>query len=325
MAIGQTPDHLFPDGTEVHLLSDAAARAAIADDSADPYFGKLTLLEIAIKRGKPLESADVERERVAFREFVQSCVRPWTAEEKVRMITALASAHERMAKVAPSLIPRQWRFIKTNGRDDLGPHTRGGCIILHERYLAAPMREHLLIHETIHVFSRAHPEVRHRLYEAIGFRHLDCLELPADLQHRLITNPDCTDVGYAIRVKNAKGEEIDAVLMIYSKHAELQPELRMPLAYVQFALFEVRKSETCWRVLTTDEAGFGGLAPRRADGFFDQVGWNTQYLIHPEEIMAENVTLLVRSRSGDRTATVSSPAVLAKIEQVLKTDSPPAE
>jgi hypothetical protein len=318
-AFAQPADHVFPDGTEVQLLSDEPARTAIVDDTAEPFYSKLTLLEIAIRRGTPLGTADLEREQAAYRDFVPSCVLPWTADERTRLIDALKSAHERMTKAAPSLIPKKWRFIKTDGREELGPHTRGDCIVLHAQYLAAPapMFEHLVIHETMHVFSRGHPRERERLYAAIGFRRLDCLELSPELERRRITNPDCTQLGYAIRVRNADGEPIDAVILTFSRHAELQSDLRVPFAYVQFALFEVRKPENCWRVVTTDAADLGGLPPNRADRFFDQVGWNTQYLIHPEEIVAENLALLVRVRSGDKSVPVPSPAILDKLEQAL--------
>lgn len=318
----QQPDYVFPDGVEVHLLDEAAGRAAIADDSAEPYFSKLTLLELAIKLRRPLESDDLEREQAAFREFVQSCVRPWSQEEKEKLITALKGAHEKFTKTAPAVLPKRWRFIKTDGREDLGSHTRGDCIILHGQYLGIPkLLEPIVIHETVHVFSRANPEVRNKLYEAIGFRHLACMDVPAELDRRRITNPDCTDVGYAISITGAEGKPIDAVMFLYSKHAEFRKDVKMPFAYVRFALFEVQQSDACWHLITRDDAELGGISPRKAEGFFDQVGWNTQYLIHPEEIIADNVALLVRSRGGDSTATVVTHAVLERIETILNPPS----
>lgn len=86
-------------------------------------------------------------------------------------------------------------------------------------------------------------------------------------------------------------------------------------------LFEVQQSDACWHLITRDDAELGGISPRKAEGFFDQVGWNTQYLIHPEEIIADNVALLVRSRGGDSTATVVTHAVLERIETILNPPS----
>jgi hypothetical protein len=47
-------------------------------------------------------------------------------------------------------------------------------------------------------------------------------------------------------------------------------------------------------------------------GFFEQVGRNTQYIIHPEEIVADNFTVLILGEQN-----VPSPEVLEKIRKVL--------
>jgi hypothetical protein len=52
---------------------------------------------------------------------------------------------------------------------------------------------------------------------------------------------------------------------------------------------------------------------RFASGFFEQVGRNTDYLIHPEEILADNFALLV---VGDKR--IVSPEVINRIKKVLE-------
>jgi hypothetical protein len=51
----------------------------------------------------------------------------------------------------------------------------------------------------------------------------------------------------------------------------------------------------------------------RVSGFFEQIGRNTRYIIHPEEILAENVALLVL---GEKKA--PSPEVLKRIAEALE-------
>lgn len=48
-------------------------------------------------------------------------------------------------------------------------------------------------------------------------------------------------------------------------------------------------------------------------GFFEQVGRNTDYLIHPEEILADNFAILV---VGDER--IVSPEVINRIKKVLE-------
>jgi hypothetical protein len=52
---------------------------------------------------------------------------------------------------------------------------------------------------------------------------------------------------------------------------------------------------------------------QQVSGFFEQVGRNTEYLIHPEEILADNFALLF---SRDRNA--PSPDIIKKMAEVLK-------
>jgi hypothetical protein len=47
-------------------------------------------------------------------------------------------------------------------------------------------------------------------------------------------------------------------------------------------------------------------------GFMEQVGRNTQYIIHPEEILADNFAMLVLGEPN-----VPSPEVLQKMREVL--------
>ena len=47
-------------------------------------------------------------------------------------------------------------------------------------------------------------------------------------------------------------------------------------------------------------------------GFLEQVGRNTQYLIHPDEILADNFALLVMGEQN-----VQSPEILQKVKTVL--------
>ena len=47
-------------------------------------------------------------------------------------------------------------------------------------------------------------------------------------------------------------------------------------------------------------------------GFFDQVGTNSQYIIHPEEILADNFALLV---TGD--GKIRLPEVLSRMTDIF--------
>ena len=177
-AAGQSkPEYVFPDGVEVYFLSVNDAAQAIVEDGPDPFFERLTLLDIELRVGRKLESTDLTQEQAGFREFVRRTVREWTPDDRKTLLPLLESIHAKCASVLPSLIPKKWRFIKTAG-DEGAPHTRGPCIVLPQSFVAAGPTERTLIHETFHVFSRYHPHKRDELYRTIGFRHLRNLSLP---------------------------------------------------------------------------------------------------------------------------------------------------
>jgi hypothetical protein len=62
---------------------------------------------------------------------------------------------------------------------------------------------------------------------------------------------------------------------------------------------------------------YAGSQPRLVDfgqvsGFYEQVGRNTEYIIHPEEILADNFAMLVLADQD-----VPSPEILKKLQDVL--------
>lgn len=319
IAAERVPDHTFADGVEVYFLTADEGADAILDDGAQPFFSRLTLLEMAIRRGRDLETQDRTREQHRFKAFVRQCVADWTREEKDALLPVFRAVHAKCKPVVPDLIPKQWRFIKTDGREEGGAaYTRGGAIVFSARRLAQGVSERLVLHETFHVYSRLHPKKRAALYRCLGFRRLEGVSLPPALDAKRVTNPDGPDYGYGITVQDAAGRTFDAIPVVYAKH-ERRPDVTRLFSYVTFSLFEVRRRGQSW-VVATDAAGRAQpIAPDEARGFHEQIGRNTGYIIHPDEILADNVALLVQVRSGEK-ATVKSPKILSKIETVLRAD-----
>lgn len=325
-ALGETgepkADWRFADGTEVYFLSGEAAADAIVDDAEDPFFERLTLLDIKFRYGRELETDDLKAEQKKFRTFVRGCVRDWSPSEKEALLSTLKSAHAHCSEVAPTLIPKKWRFVKTNGKVDGAPHTRGTSIVFPQSEVSAGVSEHVVIHETFHVFSRLNPKVRTRLYKAIGFAAVKGATLPESLEAKRLTNPDGADYAFAIKVKDTTGRAIKVVPVVYAKQEELYRSAGSFFRYVAFGFFEVKYKGGSWRVVRDDQGQAIPLAPHEIRGFFEQIGQNTGYIIHPDEIVADNVTLLILSRTGDKSAQVRSPEVLKKIERALRAKSP---
>ncbi|NOT00953.1 MAG: hypothetical protein HOP29_10020, partial [Phycisphaerales bacterium] len=300
------PDHVFDDGVPVYFLNQRDGSKAIVEDDPDGFFDHLTLLDIAIRTGKDPKSDDLDAERARFKKFVAGHVRKWTRTEKEVLLAVVTSAHEMCGKSLPAMRPQAWRFIKTSGEEEGSPYTRGSAIVLPEDQLAAGVNLDIVLHEWFHVYSRLHPDVRRELYALLGFRPLPAVNVPATLQRKRITNPDGIDIALAIAVTAPDGRKIDVVPVIYSKFDQRRDDVSGTFAYLTFGLFEVRESGGSWSIVT-DAAGqpSAPLSPT-VDGFFQQIGNNTQYVIHPDEILADNVALLIASENGAATRPIQS-------------------
>jgi hypothetical protein len=58
------------------------------------------------------------------------------------------------------------------------------------------------------------------------------------------------------------------------------------------------------------------IQPTEAGRFFDQVGRNTQYILHPDEILAANFVYLVKGQTN-----LPTPRILAEMDKVLRESS----
>jgi hypothetical protein len=59
------------------------------------------------------------------------------------------------------------------------------------------------------------------------------------------------------------------------------------------------------------------VAPQELQGLFEQVGRNTQYLAHPEEILADNFFQLFVSTFRGASAELQSPEILERMRVIL--------
>ena len=251
----------------------------------------------------------------AFLEFVGQNVLDWTEEEKALVGSALErlrAPFDRLALPWPQAI----YFVKTTGKEEGGaPYTRGQALILPQNMLR-PKRTlppRLLAHELFHILSRNNPGLRDRLDQAIGFVRCAEVELPEALRTRKITNPDAPMNDHCIRVQ-VEGAEVWAVPIIFSRTDRYDVQRGGEFfAYLQaqLLLVERRGDPPVTRPL------YMGSQPRLVDfdqvsGFYEQVGRNTEYIIHPEEILADNFAMLVLGNQN-----VPSPEILKKLQDVL--------
>lgn len=268
----------------------------------------------------------------------------WTPKEKVRLTRLLA-------KYAPKLEaydldwPEQVQFIKTTGKEDFdAAYTRGNAIILPQRVLTGDeaMLTHFILHELFHIYSRhASEDRRNQLYAVVGhqptawlpplpypfyaiaqpkdwprlFKPRD-ISLPHPLVDETIVNPDAFTYRHVIPVSIGM-TQLYGLPVLFSRESDPVAGAEMGLQNIMgFRLLLVRPNSLGrWRMDPTQRRN-GFVSPHEVDGFWQSVGRNTDYIIHPEEILADNFVLLIAGAKD-----VKSPKILEKLDAALRADT----
>ena len=247
--------------------------------------------------------------------FAARCVLPWTTAEREAVTAAVAVIDPRLTDLGV-VLPERVLLIKTSGAEEArAAYTRGTAIVLPEHILTSPpdVLQRLVCHELFHVLSRSSPALREKLYATIGFFPCGDVVLPGELESRRITNPDAPFFDHCIRV-TVDGRKEWVVPVLYSRSEYDAASRRDFFATMNFRLLVVRlegEPSTAAPHLKNGRAIL--LETGAVSGFFEQVGRNTQYLIHPEEILADNFQILVLDASP-----AASPEIVRGVAEVLR-------
>jgi hypothetical protein len=316
---------LSPHHTLVFLDSLAAAEA-ISRDEAEGFFERIQPLDMAIQMGQPLpEAAQREAMLPAYREFLRADVAAFSPGERQLLQRAFRLAFELCQPFRSDFFPDTVFLVKTLGRH-YGPsvyYTRERSIVIPQNELAQREAEALaqvMLHELFHLFSRREPQRREQLYGLLGFQRLgQPVQLPACLQQRQLLNPDGMADAYALPLEGPEGETILALPLLLADTGTYLPG-RAYFDYLDFRLFPLQAADGAWSVATTPGCRSPLPPPGHLSAFWEQIGDNTTYIIHPDEILADNFVLLAQSSEDLRRQRISArgKSLLEELGQVLK-------
>jgi hypothetical protein len=281
-------------GCTIHFLNGVDARNAIVESKVDPYFRLMSKADVECRLNRSLpDETQVERVEMLKRQYV-AAVKTW---DKVRIAKVMAACKVVLPiarSYSSKFVPRVWKFVLTDGTEESEmASTRNDTVVLSMQEIDGVVGRSLgflVAHETVHLFTRHYPERRGALYKRLGFRKVGAIH-GGELASRLLTNPDAPFTEHVIRVKHG-GVEVDAVPMLFS---EVQSKVKDPeglLSYLRIGLFVAKSTDGKWQI--GERLAVGDIDTffdnvRTVPGFLEQVGENTPYVIHPEEILAENL------------------------------------
>jgi hypothetical protein len=285
-------------GVEVQLGEHTVARFAdqhegiTALTKRDDYIQQLSPFDrqVRLRTDRPVSEEE-------FLGFTAGHVRPWTNDEIARLVPML---EELAKKLRPWKLPLPpvILLVKTSGEEEgRAAYCRGNAIVLPQNMIdQQPSRlPKILPHEVFHVLSSHNPELRQKLYATIGFYPTGAVPLPEALAARKITNPDAPLNNYAIAT-DSSGGRVEWLPLLVSKSKRYDPVRGGTLFnYLEFKLLQLERVGNQWRPVLRD--GRPVLAdPASVPGYAAQIGENTKYIIHPEEILADNFVFLLDGR-----------------------------
>ncbi|MEK0449232.1 MAG: hypothetical protein RL088_1500 [Verrucomicrobiota bacterium] len=294
-------------------LPDAKESAALLAKE-DAYLKRMSAYDRAARIGR------VEAPTVAeFAAHVGTQTRDYTETE----ISAIKTAVE---TIRPALIPMKLKLpakiimTKTTGREDVGsPYCRGPLIIMPESVLAAPPRTlaQVVAHETFHVFSSHHPELRAKLYALLNFRPCEQPALPPELDARRFTNPDAMAMNYYTVVKH-EDRELAVIPTLLAKSAKFDPTQKGRIfQQVEFVLIEVSVVDGKPNVVLND--GKPVIRPTtEVPAYIKAMSRNTGYIWHPEEVLADNFVRAILPEPK-----LNAPELPGKLIELMQTADTP--
>jgi hypothetical protein len=248
-----------------------------------------------------------------FVAFVSEQALEWTPEEIETLSQTIALVRKAIETHQLWLdLPEEIWLVKTTGAEEgnVGNYTRDDAIFMPAARNGHDAEGYLgvIYHELFHVMTRHDPGVRKPLYAIIGFEYCGDIPYPSDLKSRRITNPDAFHHDAYINV-SADGDRFAAVPLTLGKSTN----------YTSGSLFDNLEI----RLMRVEQAGDTWRAVRRGgelqlyelggvEGYFEQIGRNTNYIIHPEEILATNFSMVLRGVTD-----VPNPEIGERILEVL--------
>ncbi len=296
-------------GTVVRFATVEQGRALLG--TVDEWMPLTSELQRASTLGRT-PPASVEE----FRAFSAEAVLAWTEPQQARWRKALDRLAPKFAALRVPL-PPEVLLISSNGRDaHNAPYTRGHAVVL-------PMAGqpdnteadvYLLAHELFHVVSRHAPALATRLYTTIGFESAVPLQWPAAWLPQRIANPDAPFDRHLMRT-TFEGRAVALMPLLMARRAELKAGESF-FSVMQVRLLEVTAGDATRPTLPVLAGGQPVWhEPAQVPDYLARLGGNTDYILHPEETMADNFAFMVAGRP------VRNAELLAQIEAVLRAEA----
>ena len=288
--------------------SASEGRELLASNTA--YYNGLSQNDIDYRMQKVGATLD------ELKAFYAEQVRDFTTEETKLIDEHLAGMMAKFEKDGYHLPPLdEIVFVKTTMKEECGAggYTHGTTIYLGSEMLEEWVQgvadsinpDELLWHEIFHCLTRCNPDFRTSMYQLINFTtHDKDYTIPASVFEYHISNPD-VEHHDSSALFNIDGKDIECFCdFVTTKHFEKPGDNFF--ASKTTALVPVDGSDLYY-------------TPEQASNFNDIFGTNTNYVVDPEECMADNFAYaLTYGTAGKDGKGWQSPQIIEGVQATLK-------
>jgi len=308
----------FLPGTKIVFADVNEAKKILS--AKDEYIKSYTPFDrsIRIKTEEPVSQEE-------FISFVSKQAMEWTDNERARMENAIKSAAKKLEHLKLKLPPTILMIKTTGAEEGNAGYCRRNAIILPKNMIAPQIMafqggfssqqnnllEHIFIHELFHTYTIHNPELREKFYEIVGFQKCNPVELPEELKKVEITNPELPKDEYYIELIYKDGT-INVMPIITIPNYDYKGRFELS-QLLKVQLLAVEKMDDKWQYKRNDTGEPVLFELNDLPNYRRETGDNTSYLIHPEEILAENFVLLVQ-----KSLFVNSKWVIEEMDELFK-------
>lgn len=306
------------------FLNVEEAANAITTDEAEGFFDKVQIMDMQIQM-KNNNFDSPESTKRAYINYLKSSTLEFTETEEQKIRVIIDRALMMCNSISPDIFPRELFLAKTN-MNHYGAsifYSRENTIFIPENVLSKNLDHDFLkaiLREIFHIYSRYNYWKRMELYAEIGFEPIYPLGIPKDLKEKMLTNPDGIET-YVIHHLSDKNDTDFSAIPVLTVRTKNQYRSLSFYSNLKFSLYKVKQNK-----VVTNPDGSSTIDMETIENFYAQIGTNTTYIIHPDEILADNFAMLALWRNNFMTVSEMGidnhgKSLLISIEKQLKKES----
>lgn len=288
----------FVDGTALVFVSQEEAQKLMG--TSDEYSKALTKFDIASRTQNPANNQEQQ-----YLAFAAAQAREWQENEVDVLRILIGDVKTKIEDLGLKLnFPKKIKLVKSTLQEEGGviSYTRADYIVMR-----GEVNEEFIIHELFHILTRYNPEKRDELYKTIGFNKSNRITYPSAINDHIVTNPDAPFLEHTINL-TIDGAQKEAVFILYSgKDYESGSFFEQMLQKLMLVEGSANNKAA---VLVDDKPVLYDFSA--ASDLTEKLGGNTNYTLHPEEILADHFVMLVKPK------TAANPTFIESMKNVLR-------